>query len=204
MTLGAFGLDEDINNRFFIQKVLEEGSLDPESFANRLADKRYLAMSEAFAFDLSPPNTVLSNFADDILADYKVKQFEIAVGNQDEDLRLALGAEREIASIADRSLPEDAAWFTIMGNPPMRRVFELALGLPSQIAAVDIDRQLEEFRDKSLTVFGVSNPAEFADAELQEKLIRNFLFRSQLEAGFSSTSSGSVALSLLQAQQPLF
>lgn len=204
VALGAFGLDDDIDNRFFIQKVLEEGTIDPESFANRLADKRYLAMSEAFAFELSPPNTVLSDFADDILADYAVRQFEIAVGNQDEDMRLALGTQREIAELADRNLPEDAAWFTIMGNPPMRRVFELALGLPSEIATVDIDRQLELFRDKSLQTFGISNPAEFVDPDTQEKLVRNFLFRSQLDTGGSATARGAVALSLLQSQPALF
>ncbi len=204
VALGAFGLDDDINNRFFIQKVLEEGTIDPEAFANRLADRRYQAMSEAFAFELSPPNTVKSDFADQILGDYTVRQFEIAVGNQDEDLRLALGTEREIQALAERDLSEEVAWFTIMGNPPMRRVFELALGLPSETAAVDIDRQLELFRDKSLQTFGVSDPAEFADPDLQEKLVRNFLFRSQLEAGFSATVQGSVALSLLQSQPPLF
>lgn len=204
VALGAFGLDGDINNRYFIQKVLEEGSLDPDSFANRLADKRYLAMAEAFSFDISPPNTAISTFADDILSDYKNLQFEIAVGNQDQDLRLALGAERDIAALKDQNLTEDAAWFTIMGNPPMRRVFELALGLPSEVAAVDIDRQLNEFREKSSKVFGVTDPAEFANPETQEKLVRNFLFRSQLESGFAATSQSSVALTLLQSQAPLF
>ncbi|MEM8803100.1 MAG: flagellar protein, partial [Pseudomonadota bacterium] len=79
-----------------------------------------------------------------------------------------------------------------------------ALGLPSEIAAVDIDRQLEVFREKSQSVFGVSNPAEFADPELQEQLVRNFLFRSELDSASSSSLRGSVALSLLQSQPSLF
>ncbi len=204
VALGAFGLDDDISNRFFIQRVLEDGTLDPEAFSNRLADKRYFALSEAFAFELSPPNTALSDFADKILSDYTLRQFEIAVGNQDEDLRLALGAEREISILVERELTEEAAWFTIMGNPPMRRVFELALGLPSEIATVDIDRQLEVFREKAVNTFGVSNPTEFSDPELQEKLVRNFLVRAELNTGISTTARGSVALSLLQSQSPLF
>ena len=96
VALGAFGLDDDINNRFFVRKVLEEGTLDQDAFANRLADKRYFAMSEAFGFDLTPPKTVISSFPDDIIDQYKVRQFEFAVGEQDEDMRLALGLEREI------------------------------------------------------------------------------------------------------------
>ncbi|MEJ2023291.1 MAG: DUF1217 domain-containing protein [Maritimibacter sp.] len=61
VSLGAFGLGDDLGSKAYIQKVLEEGSLDPKSFANRMADKRYLAMTEAFGFDLEPPNTQLSD-----------------------------------------------------------------------------------------------------------------------------------------------
>lgn len=204
VALGAFGLDDDINNKFYIRKVLEDGTIDPASFANRLTDKRYFAMAEAFGFELEPPNTVISTFPDDILDRYKNRQFEVAVGAQDEDMRLALGIEREIADIAERGLTEDAAWFTVMGTTPVRRVFELALGLPSEIATVDIDRQLEVFKDKAVSTFGTSNPAEFTDPDIQEKLIRNFLFRSELAASTASTVQGSVALSLLQSQAPLF
>ena len=204
VALGAFGLDDDINNKFYIRRVLEDGTIDPKSFANRLTDKRYFAMSEAFGFELQPPNTVISTFADDIIAQYKNRQFEVAVGNQDQDMRLALGIEREIAELADRDLPEDAAWFTVMGTPPVRRVFELALGLPSEIGSVDIDRQLEVFKDKAQSIFGTSDPAGFTDPDIQEKLIRNFLFRSDLANSTASTVQGSVALSLLQSQPPLF
>lgn len=204
VALGAFGLDDDINNKFYIRRVLEDGTIDPQSFANRLTDKRYLAMSEAFGFELEPPKTVISTFAENIINQYKTRQFEVAVGNQDEDMRLALGIEREIAALAERDLSEDAAWFTVMGTPPMRRVFELALGLPSEIGSVDIDRQLEIFKEKAAASFGTSNPAELTDPETQEKLIRNFLFRSELAASSASTVQGSVALSLLRSQTPLF
>lgn len=202
VALGAFGLDEDINNVFFIRKVLEEGTLRDDAFSNRLSDKRYQAMSEAFGFHLTPPNTVLSNFSDDIVQQYQERQFEIAVGDQDERLRLALGVTREIDSIASKSLPEDTAWFTIMGNPPLRRVFEKALGLPSQLAAIDIDQQLGEFREKSRSIFATTNPSDFSEPALQEKLVRNFLLRSELEDA-RNTSAGSVALTLLQSLQPI-
>ncbi len=204
VALGAFGLDDDINNTFFIRKVLEEGTLDPEAFSNRLADKRYAAMSEAFGFELSPPKSVLSTFAEPIIEQYKTRQFEVAVGNQDSNMRLALGIERDLADLAERELSEDAQWFTVMGTPAMRAVFEKALGFPSAIAAVDIDQQLEVFRDKSERLFGVTSPAEFIDPELQENLVRNFLFRADLETSAAGTASASVALSLLQSQTPLF
>ena len=204
VALGAFGLDEDIGNKFYIQKVLEEGTLNEEAFANRLSDRRYFAMAEAFGFDLSPPKTAISTFPDDILDAYKTRQFEVAVGALDSDLRLALGIERELVDLAERDLTEDAAWYTIMGTPPMRSIFEGALGLPSEMAAVDIDQQLEVFKEKSSKLFGTSHPADFTDPELQEKLVRNYLFRAELAASAASTSQGAVALSLLQSQRSLF
>lgn len=204
VALGAFGLADDINNRFFVQKVLQEGTLNEEAFANRLTDKRYFNLAKAFSFDISPPNSVLSTFPDRIIQQYKAREFEVAVGNADEDLRLALGVDRELASIVDRDLSETSTWLSIMGNPPLRRVFETALGLPAQFAAVDIDRQVEVFQDKSLRVFGTSNPADFVDPDKQDDLIRNFLFRAELDAAASATARGSVALSLLRAQPSLF
>ncbi|KAA2314227.1 DUF1217 domain-containing protein [Puniceibacterium sp. HSS470] len=50
VALGAFGLDEDINNRAFIKKILDSDLTDGKSLANRLADKRYLAFAKAFNF----------------------------------------------------------------------------------------------------------------------------------------------------------
>lgn len=200
VTLGAFGLGDDIENKFFIKKVLEEGVSNDEAFANRLADKRYFAMAEAFGFDRSPSNIVLADFADRIVAQFRSREFEVAVGNQNQDLRLALSLEREMSALSDRKLSERGAWFTIMGTPPLRRIFETALGLPPATGAIDIDKQLEIFRDKSLKSFGTSDPSDFSDPDRQEVLIRRFLLRSDLASFTQGTVKGSVALSLLSAQ----
>lgn len=199
VALGAFGLADDINNTFFIQKVLTEGTIEDTAFANKLADKRYFELAKAFSFDLSPPNTVLSTFPGKITEAFQTRQFEVAIGNQDENLRLALSLDRELIALKDRDLSETASWFTIMGTPPLRSVFEKALGLPPQIGALDVDRQLEVFRDKALVTFGTSDPTEFTDPERQEDLIRRFLLRADLGNVGASTNSGSVALALLQS-----
>ncbi|MGX9354548.1 DUF1217 domain-containing protein [Roseobacteraceae bacterium S113] len=51
VALGAFGLDEDINNRAFLQQVLDSDLDDPTSLANRLSDKRYFGLAQAFGFN---------------------------------------------------------------------------------------------------------------------------------------------------------
>ncbi|MEO1238620.1 MAG: DUF1217 domain-containing protein [Pseudomonadota bacterium] len=205
VALGAFGLDDDLPNKAFVQKVLEEGTLERDAFANKLADSRYASLSEAFGFDLTPPNTALSTFADDIIEAFETRQFEIAVGNQNESMRLALGLGRELEEITARDLSEDALWFTIMGTPPLRAVFEAALNLPTSVGALDIDRQLEIFKSKAAQSFGESGVRQFTDPEKQEELLRRFFVGSELSIGGSSSAiRGSVALSLLQSIQPQF
>ena len=50
VALGAFGLEEDLDNKAFIRQILESDLTDNRSLANRLADKRYLALAQSFNF----------------------------------------------------------------------------------------------------------------------------------------------------------
>lgn len=205
VALGAFGLDEDIDNKFFIQKILEDGSLDTDALANKLSDKRYLAFTKAFGFgDFSMPRTVLSEFPDEILSAYKEKQFEIAVGDQDEDMRLALGLDRELSDIAAMEVSDAGKWYTVMGNTPVRTVFETALNLPTSVGALDIDKQLEIFQERTEAVFGSSDISQFAEAENREDLVQRFLMQSQINSGSTGYSSASAALTLLQSSASFY
>ncbi len=199
VALGAFGLDEDIGSKFFIRKVLEEGTLTDEAFANKLSDKRYLAMSQAFGFDLTPPRSKVSDFGDKITSLYKERQFEVAVGEQDQNLRLAMGFERELTMLTKSKSTENAMWFTVMATPPLRKVFEGALGIPTAVGTLDIDRQLEIFKEKSNAFFGTSDPKAFLDPERKEEVTRRFLVQADLQSSTSVMSGGSIALTLLQS-----
>ena len=198
VALGAFGLDSDLPNKAFIRKVLEGPLSDPKALANRLSDKRYLDFAKTFGFgELAGPYTWRSGFADKMVGTYEERSFEVAVGEQDENMRLALTIERELGGIASRATTSDGLWLTVMGNPPIRKVFETALGLPASFGALDLDRQLTTFREKAERAFGSSEIAQFADPEKREDLIRLFFVRAQV-AQSQATASGSVALSMLQ------
>lgn len=200
VALGAFGLDSDIDNRFFIRKVLEDGTLESDALANRLADKSYLKLSKAFGFgDFDTPNTQLSDFPGKIIEAYKTRQFEIAVGDQNDDMRLALNVQRELGELAQTDAGNDTKWYSVMGSEPLRQVFETALGLPSSFATLDIDHQLDVFRDKAGRVFGDGEIGQFSDPEKMDELVRLFLARSEINGISASLSSGSIALSLLQS-----
>lgn len=200
VALGAFGLDGDLDNKFFVKKVLEEGSLSSSSLANRLADKRYVEFASAFGFgDYDVPRTKISTFADEILESYNTRQFEIAVGDQNESMRLALSAERELSSIAQSTNSNDGKWFTIMGTPPLRSVFETAFNLPTSFGTLDIDKQLEVFKERSDRILGTDEIDQFSDPEIMEEITRVFLARSEIQNYNATVSAGSIALTLLRS-----
>jgi hypothetical protein len=199
VALGAFGLDADIGNKAFIQRVLEDGSLSPDALANKLSDKRYLGFAKAFGFgDFTTPSTRLSNFGATIVAQYKSRQFEIAVGEGSSEMRLAMSLERELGTILAKTTTSEGMWYSVMGSPPLRKVFETAMGLPASFGTLDLDLQLAGFRRAAMRTFGNPDVAQFADTEKQEDLTRLFLVRSEINAGAASMSSGQVALTLLQ------
>lgn len=197
VALGAFGLDDDINNKYFIQKVLQDGTLKTDALANKLSDKQYQKMSAAFGFgDFAIPGTQISDFPDKILAAYTNRQFEIAVGEQDDNLRLALNAQRELSTLAGKSSSDTAKWFTVLGNAPLRSVFEKALGLPSSIGALDLDQQVTAFKDKASRQLGSDAMTQFTDPDKVEALLRRFLLRAEADA-YTQSGNGNVALQLM-------
>lgn len=202
VALGAFGLEDDLQNKFFIKKVLEGGVLDAKSLANKLSDPRYASLSKTFGFgDYSVPRTVLSDFPDEILTSYRRQSFEKSVGEVDPDLRLALSLERELQTIQKKTQSPNAQWFSVMGSAPLRSVFQTALGLPDSFSAIDLDQQLGIFREKASQQFGVSEVKDFVSGQTLDDLRRNFLLRSSATATDSGTSSGSAALRLLSGGQ---
>ena len=198
VALGAFGLDEDIDNKFFIQKVLEEGTIDDDALANKLSDSRYADFSDAFGFGTQGfTRTGLSFFADEIIDRYEAKQFESAVGEQNNDMRLALNLAPALDDVISANSSNDSQWFAMMGNPALQEMFQTAFGFPSSFGSVDIDKQLEQYQARAESTFGTDQLSDFSSEENQEKMIRLYLLRSEANA-IGATSSASVALSLLQ------
>lgn len=198
VALGAFGLDDDIGKKAYVLKALVEGTEADDAFANRIVDKRYREFAEAFGYgNQSGARVGLSNFSETIISSYKTRQFEIAVGDSDESMRLAMSFTREISGFANSS-NSDAAWFEIMGNPPMRKIFETAFGLPRSFGTLDVDRQRATFQEMSSRMFGSDKVDVFKDEANVEELLRTFFVRKQLTEGPSAGVRGSTALTLLQ------
>jgi hypothetical protein len=198
VALGVFGLDADIDSKYFIRKVLEDGTLSTGALANKLSNKAYAEFSRAFGFgDYSTPRTVLSDFPDTILAAHAQRQFEVAVGESDDSMRLALNAQRELPKLAAKASSETTKWYGIIGSPPLARVIRTAFSLPASVGAMTLDLQVSTLKRKSEALFGSSDPAIFSDPTKVEKLIKLFLMNTQAPA--TGNSGAANALQLLQA-----
>lgn len=199
-TLIAFGLEGDINNRFFLQKIIESNPRDPSALASKLADDRYRELSEYLGlFPGGIARSLWPNGAEEILAKHRRASFEISVGEQNPDMRLALYTERTLPEIADKANTARTKWFKVLGTPPLRQVFEKALGFPASIGKLDIESQIRRFMDKAETVFGSADIVQFSEPSAVNDLVHKFLARSQAES-VQAASGGSIALMLLQSQ----
>jgi len=200
VVLGAFGLDDDIDKRAFIRKILEEGTLAPGAFANRLVEPAYAEMSRTVG--VGDLGGLLGGGAtrQEIVARYQERRFELAVGESDIDLRLALNFRREAARIAAGAGTDDAALLGLLGSKPLRQVIETALTLPRQFALIDIDRQVAVLKDRAAQVLGSSSRETLQAPGTIDKLVERFLLNAQLRGGTAGAMvRGSTALSLLQA-----
>lgn len=199
VALTAFGLEADINSKAFVQKVLEGGTLKEGSLANRLADKQYQKFSAAFGFgDFSVPRTKISTFPNEILAQFRARSFETAVGEQNNTYRLALNAERELPALAARTISDTTKWYTVLGNAPLRDVVQTALGLPKSFASIDLDQQVAVLKKRTEAAFGSDSISQFSNPTKMEGLVRRFMFQAEIQDQARASSPAAIALALLR------
>lgn len=199
VALGAFGLSDDLNNKAFIRKILEGGTRKPDALANKLSDDRYREFAKAFSYgDGNGVQTNNTVWVRSITSRFRKIEFEVAVGIQDQSMRLAMDAKRNMADIAEQSGKDETRWLKIMGNPPLRQVFETALGLPSSFGQADLDMQVTEFSDRAKRQLGLTDLKDLSKPSVQDAVIERFLLRDQIKL-FQPKSSGSIALDILQS-----
>jgi len=179
-----------------VRKVLDEGVAERTAFARRINNEDYIEL--ATTFDFTDGDLRLNTFQiDDIKQAYRDETFEIALGDVDNNMRLALNFQREITDLANRGLSENGGWFKAMGSVPLRTVLESAFNMPEGFSQLDIDKQKELLSDKANSFFGGKGVEVFQDPEAVETTIRRFLLQEQIAAGPSSTTPGFAALTIL-------
>ena len=200
VALGAFGLETEIGKKYFVNRILSEGTDEPTALANKLVDTRYQKLAREFGYgNQEGPAIEQSDFAEKIISKYKTQKFEAAVGESDNNIRLALNFQREIMAFSDPEARTDTQWYQIMGNSPMRTVVETALGLPTSVGALSVERQLEIFKEKTSALYGSEKVSAFTETDNLENLVKDYLLRAQSAPNLNSGAKGYSALVLLQS-----
>lgn len=195
-TLTAFGLAGEEWKRGFISKVFEEAA-DPEStFLQRLNNPAYTAFAETFEvvdgqISLSPA-TVQT-----IASDYREQSFRVAVGEVDPDQRLNLTYQAEIGNLVREGSTSESNIFRILGNIPVRTVLEQALGLPTEVQQLELEKQAEIFQERLQSAFRIDDVQELTSDENIERVIQRFSTIAAINNGPSPTTRGATAVTLL-------
>jgi len=198
VALGAFGLSDELNKQAFVRTVLDGGTFDPLSFANRLGNSNYLEFAKTFSFGNDGGFVPTTNRINDIADKFLSTQFEEAVGDVDNTMRLALNFKREMGELAAQDLPRDTGWFRAMGSQPIRAVLESAFNLPTEFSQIGLDQQKDVLISKAKQFFGGGSIDIFSDPGILDDMVRRFHLREQINNGPVAATPGMAALNLLQ------
>lgn len=196
ISMTSFGLNGEEWKTGYIRTVLEEVQDPDSSFLARLNNPQYTSFAEA----LQPTDGQISLSAADldlITSRYAAESFELAVGEQDDSMRLSLNYQDGIDELVTEGSTDQAVLYKLLGSLPVREVLETALGIPTDINNLDIDRQAEYFSERLNSQFGISSVQDLKTPENVEKVIQRYQVLQGLNTNAAATSSASTALVLL-------
>ncbi len=187
----AFGFkDNELKDDVLLRRALTSDPLDKASFANTTSDHRIHELAAAFNFGadgkaLKTAGATAQDRDDTIrtVDGYLRNSIESTAGETNTGVRLALYFQRMAPSITSA--------FGIMGDKALFEVARTALGLPTAMVNLDIDKQAAMITKKL-------NLADLKDPVKVEKLIARFTALYDQ----NSSQSNNPILSLFQATTP--
>ena len=195
--LQSLGLEAEIDKGAFLRKIIEDGPDDPQGFARRLNSPEFIALSDTFQPDSDGFIRLSASKVEEIERDFKRNAFEVSVGEQEPDLRLALNFQDTASELANSASSDTSFWLRVIGTAPISEVFNTAFLLPDGFGSLDIDQQVDVLESRAKQFLG-DNPVETLKTEEGvESVIRRFLLQRQLESGPDPFSAASAALTIL-------
>ena len=196
ISMTAFGLSGEEWKTGYIRTVLDEVQ-DPEStFLARLNNPQY----NEFANELRPVDgKILLTLPDleKITARFSAESFELAVGEQDNAMRLSLNYQSEISDLVTEGSSDQTILYRLLGSVPVRTVLESALGLPADIQKLDLDRQAAILDDKLKSQFNISSIQDLTDPEVIDRAVSRYMALDGLNRNAAATGPAATALVLL-------
>ncbi|TKT77476.1 DUF1217 domain-containing protein [Aquamicrobium sp. LC103] len=181
----AHGLQDFIDDETFMRRVLEGGIEDPDSFANRQADKRFAEFAGVFDFAKHGEAAIVHVPSHQAVVDKYMRQtLEEDAGAQNEGVRLALYFERKAGSITSA--------YQLLADTALAEVVRTVLGLPASMASADIDKQAALINERL-------DIADLQDPEKLEKLMTRFTTMWEI----NNPSSPQISAASILISQPL-
>jgi hypothetical protein len=195
--MNFFDLPQGAEEIAYARRVLESDPTSATSSYTLASDQGYRLLHDALNFQPeTSTHTYPPGFVDAVIDNYLEREFEVAVGNVDNSMRLALGFERSLQEIVDGNSSNDGRWFAVMGALPVRAVFEEGFGLPDAFGQLDIDQQLDVFKQRAQSILGTSEVGDFLKTDVFDEIQRLYL-NNQSVAGGTGTGSANIASLLL-------
>lgn len=165
----AFDLEDQIFGRGMMRKILESDPGDSSALVNRLSDARFGAIHEALGFTVSGGATVVPDFTDTAWQDEIVdKYFDIQFQNEYNSQNETVGTVMEFRDKVDTF----SSWYKVLSDRTMTEFFQTALGMPSQLSSLDIDKQAEML-EKRFSIEKLQDPKEVEGLIARYMIIRD-------------------------------
>lgn len=196
ISMTAYGLAGEEWKTGYVRTVLEEVQ-DPEStFLGRLNNPQYSQFAEAMRPVDGKILLTLPNLQE-MTARFAAESFELAVGEQDNAMRLSLNYQSEISELVSEGSSDQTILYRLLGSVPARTVLESALGLPTDIRGLDLDRQAEILDERLQSHLGISSLQDLKDPELVDRMVSRYMALDGLNNSAAATGPGATALVLL-------
>ncbi|MGD9862226.1 MAG: DUF1217 domain-containing protein [Pseudodonghicola sp.] len=188
----AFDLEDQIFGKAMIRKILESDPDDKKSLVNKLTDDRFNELNEAMGFTAAGGEAVIPDLSDtDWQESIVSRYYEQTLTNSYTEENENVGAVLEFRS----KVGELDSWYKVLKNEDLTSFFLTALGLPEEMAAIDVDKQAQLLA-KSYDLEKLSDPEE------QQRMITRYLAIADVENP-QTTKVNSAALTILQSTSSL-
>ncbi|MEO9969869.1 MAG: DUF1217 domain-containing protein [Hyphomonadaceae bacterium] len=197
VTLTAFGLAGEETKGGLVRRVLESVADPDDSLLERLNNPDYERFADAFQPDADGNIAISSETIAELASQFETELFEAAVGEVDNDQRLGLNYQSDIATLIGTDSSDTAILFRLLGSVPVRSLLEGALNLPDGFQSLPIERQADELQEQLQSKFGITDLKDLATSENIDRVITRFHAIQSAFRGPDSLTPGAVALTLL-------
>ena len=178
----AYDLEDQIFGKAMIRKLLESEIDDDEALINKMTDKRFDSLYEGLGFTdggTRNANVLSSDWQDGLVDLYVRRQMLNDYGDENAIVGTVLEMREAIGGVKSA--------YDILGDTKLIDFFQTVLGLPSEISALDVDRQSAILEEK-LDIENLGDPEYIRSLEIR------YVSLKEAESGAAVDNNAAVQL----------